>query len=87
MGYAEDDPMIALVRRVLPTFAWRDALALIPQSEAGLCVMNEASEFNIRDGVTVSMRTQEGRLGGLSFSGTHIVYGVKERQLLSIVAN
>jgi LuxR family quorum sensing-dependent transcriptional regulator len=52
-----------------------------------LCVINEASEFDIRDGVTVSIWTQEGRAGGSSFSGTHIVYGVKERQLLSIVAN
>ena len=87
MGYADDDPMIALVRRELPIFAWRDAPALIPQSEAGLRVMNEASEFDIRDGVTVSLRTQEGLLGGMSFSGTRMAHGVKERQLLSIVAN
>lgn len=65
-GYLERDPTIHHIRHSNHTLPW----TLISSKKS--IVMNEASEFQLHDGITIPMISIDGIKIGMSFAGAHI---------------
>ena len=66
-SYSESDPVLALARARVTPFTWQDATArALPQPSRR--VMDEATEFGLRTGVSMPVHTAQGELGILSLA-------------------
>jgi LuxR family quorum sensing-dependent transcriptional regulator len=85
--YAAHDPIVAQTLHRQTGFAWSDPTLPPPRSAAAVQVMNEAAEFNLRDGYTVPLTTVEGEFGGMSFTGSRLEIAPEHRGMLTLVAS
>ncbi len=86
-GYLYRDPAIRLVKEGrVPSFAWKDIESLDRIWTSGRQVMNEAGEFGLRDGVTLSFQTIERRQIGFSVAGEKIELPISEQIALHLAA-
>lgn len=82
-GYIDTDPAIRRVVRAAPPFEWRE---LSSDDPAERRVMEEARDFRLRQGFTVSLMTLEGDAAGFSLAGEHIELAPEDRGVLALVA-
>ncbi|AZO68054.1 LuxR family transcriptional regulator [Mesorhizobium sp. M6A.T.Cr.TU.016.01.1.1] len=85
-GYLYQDPTIQLVNRGCAPFLWSDLEVLCKVSAAGRRIMEEANEFNLREGLTLALSTVEGRPIGFSIAGEKLDPDPGERLSLQFVA-
>jgi len=70
-GYLFDDPTIKRVRSAHRPFFWSD-LHETRQDGAAARVMNEATDFGLKSGLTVSVGTLDGDMAGFSLAGERV---------------
>lgn len=85
-GYLYHDPTIRLVCRDSPPFLWREACELSESGGIGSRVMAEATEFRLREGLTISLRTLEGKAMGFSIAGEHLEVEPGDGHVLQLIA-
>ncbi|MBZ9801126.1 helix-turn-helix transcriptional regulator [Mesorhizobium sp. ES1-6] len=85
-GYLYHDPTIGLVCRDSPPFLWRDACRLSGTGATGARIMAEATEFRLRDGMTVALRTVEGMPVGFSVAGESLDIPADYGLVLQLIA-
>lgn len=85
-GYLYHDPTIRLVCRDSPPFLWRETYNLFEDGGFGSRVMAEATEFRLREGLTISLRTLEGKAVGFSIAGEHLDLEPGQGQALQLIA-
>jgi LuxR family quorum sensing-dependent transcriptional regulator len=82
-GYALHDPTVRRLCTSATPFDWS---AVQPDTATAGRVMNEATEFGIRAGVTIPFVTLDGEPGGISFSGEAIEIEAADRIAVNLVA-
>ncbi|MBP0615242.1 helix-turn-helix transcriptional regulator [Jiella mangrovi] len=84
-GYIHWDPVIGNVRRTDTPFTWDEACRgkLDPNAQR---VMDEASEFGMRDGLMVPIHTLEGLSAFVTFTGERIELSERDRGALHMIA-
>jgi LuxR family quorum sensing-dependent transcriptional regulator len=86
-GYLYRDPAISLVRRGCTHFRWSEIDNLCNISSTGRRVLHEASEFRLREGLTIGFTTIERRMIGLSFAGERLVLDPAECRMLQLIGS
>ncbi|QEE42564.1 MULTISPECIES: autoinducer binding domain-containing protein [unclassified Methylobacterium] len=82
-GYALHDPTVRRLCTSAVPFEWNAVQAETP---VGGRVMDEATEFGIRAGLTIPFVTLDGEPGGISFSGAAIEIEAADRIAVNLVA-
>lgn len=85
-GYLYHDPTIGLVCRDSPPFLWRETCGLSDTGAMGARIMAEATEFRLRDGMTIALRTVEGMLVGFSVAGESLDISAEYGLVLQLIA-
>ncbi|MDP4003681.1 LuxR family transcriptional regulator [Methylobacterium sp. NEAU K] len=85
--YAAHDPIVAQTLQRQTGFAWSDPALPPPTSATAIQIMNEAADFDLRDGYTVPLTTVEGEIGGMSFAGSRLELAPEHRGMLTLVAS
>jgi LuxR family quorum sensing-dependent transcriptional regulator len=85
-GYLDRDPTIRLIRHGVPSFRWGDIDDLVKIDRVSRRVLDEAAEFSLRDGITISFATIERHPIGFSVSGDRIAFDPHERITLQFAA-
>ncbi|ESX78122.1 LuxR family transcriptional regulator [Mesorhizobium sp. LSHC414A00] len=85
-GYLYHDPTIRLVCRDSPPFLWKEASELCATDGLAGRVMMEAAEFRLRDGLTMALRTLEGKMVGFSIAGERLEVEPGHGQALQLIA-
>ncbi|ESY01489.1 LuxR family transcriptional regulator [Mesorhizobium sp. LNJC405B00] len=85
-GYLFHDPTIRLVCRDSPPFLWREACELCQDDGIGSRVMAEAMDFRLREGLTIALRTLEGKMVGFSVAGERLEVEPGLDQVLQLIA-
>jgi len=84
-GYLSVDPTIRRVRAGGPAFYWRD-LVETRDDLAAQRVMDEAADFGLREGLTVSLLTLDGAAVGFSLAGGQIEHNPRLKGMMTLVA-
>lgn len=85
-GYVFQDPAIRTVRRSSAPFLWSELKPLYREDAAGRRVMEEASDFRLRQGFTIPVATLEGEVAGLSIAGERLELAPEDRGVLALLA-
>ncbi|MER8578484.1 LuxR family transcriptional regulator [Mesorhizobium sp. M1423] len=85
-GYLYHDPTIRLVCRDNSPFLWKEISQLCVTDNFGSRVMMEAAEFRLRDGLTIALRTLEGKIVGFSVAGERLELEAGQAQALQLLA-
>jgi len=85
-GYLVVDPTIKRVRAGAPAFYWRDLIETRDDPVAQR-VMDEATDFGLRQGLTVSLLTLDGHAAGLSLAGGRIEHHPRLKGMMTLVAS
>jgi LuxR family transcriptional regulator, quorum-sensing system regulator BjaR1 len=85
-GYAFHDPTVRHLGFSNAPFAWSELGPRFADDATALRVMNEAGDFNLRDGVTVPLMTLEGGVAGFSLSGERLAIDPADRPMLHLIA-
>lgn len=85
--YAAHDPIVLHTLQCRVGFAWSDPEVLASPSSTAIQIMNEAAEFELRDGYTVPLTTIEGEAGGMSFAGSRLELAPEHRGMLTLIAS
>ncbi|KQP50794.1 autoinducer-binding protein [Methylobacterium sp. Leaf399] len=84
-GYAFHDPTVRRLGTSAIPFAWGDVRAATDDATA--CrVMDEAAEFDLREGLTIPLQTLDGEIAGFSVSGERLGIDPIDRGMLQLVA-
>ena len=86
-GYLFVDPTIRRVLSGSVPFFWSDIVPACKDDLAGMQVMNEAGDFQLCNGFTVSLVTLECEAAGFSFAGDHIELPPDKRATVQLLAN
>jgi LuxR family quorum sensing-dependent transcriptional regulator len=84
-GYLFDDPTIRRVRAAERPFFWSD----LHEGRDDPCaarVMNEATEFGLKAGLTISVGTLEGDMAGFSLAGERIEVPPESIEMIRLLA-
>ncbi len=84
-GYLHWDPTIGLVRRASEPFIWSNIAEHIDLPASALRVMQEATEFGLNDGLTLTFSSVERRPIGFSIAGERLELDPPERRALELV--
>lgn len=84
-GYLNRDPTIDLVRRVSKPFIWSEITKHCEVSAAARRVMQEATEFRLKDGLTLAFSSLERRPIGFSIAGERLELDPSERRAVELV--
>ncbi|WP_172351900.1 helix-turn-helix transcriptional regulator [Mesorhizobium sp. NZP2298] len=85
-GYLDQDPTIRLVSRGSQPFLWSEVGETLNIGPSGRRVMDEATEFRLHEGLTVSFATVERQAVGFSIAGERLEIGSGEYVSLQFVA-
>lgn len=85
-GYLYRDPTIRLVRRYVPSFMWREIDTFGMTTSPEKVVMHEATEFKLRQGITISLSTVNRHSIGFSLAGERLEVDDNERLTLELVS-
>jgi LuxR family transcriptional regulator, quorum-sensing system regulator BjaR1 len=85
-GYLHADPTIKRVQAGAPAFYWRD-LHETRDDPAAQRVMDEATDFGLRQGLTVSLQTLDGHAAGFSMAGSRIESHPRLKGMMTLVAS
>lgn len=85
-GYLNRDPTIGLVRRSSGPFIWSEIGERCELSASAHRVMQEAGEFRLKDGLTLTFASVERLPIGFSIAGERLELGPSERQAMELVA-
>jgi LuxR family quorum sensing-dependent transcriptional regulator len=84
-GYIYHDPTIKLVRHASRPFRWSEICDLCRVCSFERRIMHEATEFGLREGVTVAFSTLERRPVGFSIAGEKLDPDPSEQSALHLV--
>lgn len=85
-GYIQRDPTIELVRRTSESFIWSEIGRHCEVSPSGRRVMHEATEFRLKDGLTLAFSSLERRPIGFSIAGERLDLDPSERRAVELAA-
>jgi LuxR family transcriptional regulator, quorum-sensing system regulator BjaR1 len=85
-GYFFKDPTIKRIEMDRSAFVWRDLYVERQLDSAQKQVMNEASDFRLVDGFTISMDTLDGSVVGLSFAGSKLDISKNSQSSIQMIA-
>lgn len=85
-GYLQRDPTIELVRRASESFIWSEIGQHCEVSASGRRVMHEATEFLLKDGLTLTFSSLERRPIGFSIAGERLDLDASQRRAVELVA-
>ncbi|MES0179036.1 LuxR family transcriptional regulator [Mesorhizobium sp. M0025] len=85
-GYLGRDPTIQLVSRGNMPFLWSELDTLCNVAPSGRRIMDEAAEFNLREGLTLPFATTEGHAIGFSVAGKKLEPDSHDRLAFQFVA-
>jgi LuxR family quorum sensing-dependent transcriptional regulator len=86
-GYVAHD---ATIRRVISSpepFFWRELAPYIRDDLSARRIMDEATEFNLKEGFTLSLQTLDGQTMLFSLGGQHLAVNPDARGVLTLVAH
>lgn len=86
-GYVAVDATVRQVKLSPEPFLWSELSPAIKDDDAARQVMNEASEFNLKEGCTLSLKTLDGQTVLFSVGGSHLEIGTETRGMLMLIAN
>lgn len=85
-GYLNRDPTIGLVRRASEPFTWNEVDKRCRLSASARRVMQEATEFRLTDGLTLTFSSLERRPIGFSIAGERLELDPSERKAVELIA-
>lgn len=85
-GYLYRDPTIHLVNRGNPPFLWSEIDRFYRVHPAGRRIMDEATEFELSEGLTIPSMTLEGQAVGFSIAGEKLDPDPHDRLAFQFVA-
>ncbi|MCJ2037095.1 helix-turn-helix transcriptional regulator [Methylobacterium sp. J-068] len=85
-GYAFHDPTVRHLGFSTTPFAWSELGPQFADDARALRVMNEAGDFNLRDGLTIPLMTLDGNVAGFSLSGDRLAIDPADRPMLHLIA-
>jgi DNA-binding CsgD family transcriptional regulator len=85
-GYLDDDPIIARLRVSKVPFAWHEVSLSKSTDKNALVVMNEATEFDLRFGFNIPIRSANGQLATVMFAGDRYDLAPEDRLVVAMVA-
>jgi LuxR family quorum sensing-dependent transcriptional regulator len=85
-GYLFRDPTIQLVNRGSTPFLWSEIDEMCRVYPFGRRVMEEATEFNLREGLTIPFATLDGQAVGFSIAGEKLDPNPHDRLAFQFVA-
>ncbi|MGY2048934.1 autoinducer binding domain-containing protein [Methylobacterium sp. JK268] len=85
-NYIAHDPTIHYLSKSQDPFLWSDILDICGKKDVEARVLQEASEFGIRSGITIPLLTLEGCLAGASFSGRYFDVEPEQVGVLQLIA-
>ena len=86
-GYVFRDPIIQQLLRERAPFTWREGYKRCPERRDVSLIRGEATEFGLRDGYVVPIRTIDGEIVSLSFGGPEILPALADLSVLNFAAN
>lgn len=85
-GYVFHDPTVRHLGLTTAPFAWRELGPRFADDAGAQRVMNEAGDFQLRDGITIPLMTLDGGVAGFSLSGERLAMDPADRPMLHLVA-
>lgn len=85
-GYLFVDPAIKHVLNDTRPFLWSDLDPLCRDNPAAKRVMREASEFQLKNGFTVSLMTLDGTIAGFSLAGERLELSPEHHGMMQLLA-
>jgi LuxR family quorum sensing-dependent transcriptional regulator len=85
-NYLHVDPVIRNLRTTTSPVVWSDAPYDPASDRDGHAVMTEATEFSLRNGLSVPIYTLSGDQAAVSFGGRHFELGVADQKALYLIA-
>jgi LuxR family transcriptional regulator, quorum-sensing system regulator BjaR1 len=86
-GYVFSDPAAARARSALTPFFWSELDPIAQDDPVGRRVMDEAGEFNLKNGFTTAQVTLDGQQVGFSLAGRHLEIRAETSGMLSLIAS
>ncbi|NIX75272.1 helix-turn-helix transcriptional regulator [Microvirga terricola] len=84
--YLFRDPTIEQVQKAATPFLWSELEPAYRSDFAARRIMEEASEFKLKEGYTIPLVTIEGDVAGFSLAGERLEMSPEERSMLVLVA-
>lgn len=84
-GYLHKDPAARRLLAGSPAFLWTDLTECDQDADARL-VMDEATEFRLNDGMTISLRAPGGVIAGMSLAGERFELAPVDRARIELLA-
>jgi LuxR family quorum sensing-dependent transcriptional regulator len=84
-GYIFRDPAIKTVRRSTAPFLWSELESVCRSDTTARRIMDEAGDFKLRQGFTISLTTLEGNVAGFSLAGERLEVSPEDRGVLTLV--
>lgn len=85
-GYLYRDPTIGLVRCSSEPFIWSEIGKRCELSASARRVMLEATDFRLRDGLTIAFTSLERRPIGFSIAGERLEFDPAQQQTIELIA-
>lgn len=85
-GYLYNDPTIRLVSHGVDSFLWTEIDQHCNVLTLGRRIMQEAADFRLRQGLTLTFRTIEGHPIGFSFAGEHLELDPRQYGTIHLLA-
>jgi LuxR family quorum sensing-dependent transcriptional regulator len=87
LGYVFRDPAVTRAQSAVTPFFWRELNPIVRDDPAGRRVMDEAGEFNLKEGFTTALVTLDGQKVGFSLAGRHLEICAETSGMLSLIAS
>jgi LuxR family quorum sensing-dependent transcriptional regulator len=85
-NFVKSDPVLVQTRKSLKPFPWHQAPLDPDPDSLGRAVMNEATEFGLKDGFTVPFHTPDRQVGCVTFGGERFELSLDEQRALHLIA-
>jgi LuxR family quorum sensing-dependent transcriptional regulator len=85
-GYAFKDPTVRRLCTDTTPFSWSEVRDSYPADPVARRVMDEAADFQLRDGITIPLMTLDGQIAGFSVSGERLSIDPADRAMLHLIA-
>jgi LuxR family quorum sensing-dependent transcriptional regulator len=86
-GYLFRDPTICRVKAGALPFFWKELDPTLQDDPASRRVMDEATEFHLKEGFTAALVTLDGQSVGFSIAGSHLDIEPSTRGMLTLIAS